>query len=60
MTVTTGNSRALLDVRIAYPGNLGPRIPAPPPGYVPYGTGYVAIDRDGSEVRWNGSSWEIV
>lgn len=33
MTVTTGRSRALLDVRIAYPGPTGGGLPVAPPGY---------------------------
>lgn len=55
-----GTGRVPLNVKIAYPGELGPKIPSPPAGYVPYGTGYEAMNRAGDMVEWNGTSWVAV
>lgn len=43
----------LLSVSVAYPGTLGPTIPQPPSGYIPTGTGYTAMSRNGVGIEWS-------
>lgn len=50
---STSRKRIPLDVRVAYPGILGPGIPDPPEDYVPYGQGYTARNRAGFNIEWS-------
>lgn len=44
-------------VSVAYPGNLGLTIPAPPNGYVPMGIGDEAMNQEEHYIIWNGLAW---
>lgn len=49
-----------LNVSVAFPGTLGPRIDAPPAGFVPYGDGYQAINDEGDYANWIDGAWMVV
>lgn len=54
---TKGRRGIMLNAKIAYPGELGQALPAPPNGFLPEGAGFSAIDRKGVHLNWNGLAW---
>lgn len=54
-----GRRGLMLNAKIAYPGELGLVLPTPPNGFIPEGSGYSAINRNGLHLNWNGSAWVL-